>query len=116
MLTTPEEAGDTGVGFLAPVFGGIHGEHGPRGPQLDYPRLESIRKFAAGKVRIVLHGANDFSEEAMRGGIKRGVSKINIDKSVLHDYLEHLKASANGCVLFSWQGMSIAWAYFMLIN
>ncbi|OCL05626.1 aldolase [Glonium stellatum] len=98
MLTTPEEAGefiDTGVDFLAPAFGNIHGEYGPRGPQLDYPRLESIRRFAAGKVRIVLHGTNDFSEETMRECIKHGVSKINVNKLVLDDYLEHLKATAS---------------------
>lgn len=98
MLTTPEEAGefiDTGVDFLAPAFGNIHGEYGARGPQLDYPRLESIAKFAKGKVRIVLHGTNDFDEKTMRQCIKMGVSKINVNKLVLDDYLEHLKAKAS---------------------
>ncbi|OCK80487.1 aldolase [Lepidopterella palustris CBS 459.81] len=98
LLTTPEEAGefmDTGVDFLAPAFGNIHGEYGHKGPQLDYPRLESIHKFAVGKVRIVLHGTNDFNEETMRQCIKHGVSKINVNKLVLDDYLKHLKESAS---------------------
>lgn len=46
-------------------------------------------------MRIVLHGTNDFSEEIMRQCIQHGVSKINVNKLVLEDYLGHLKASAN---------------------
>ena len=42
MLTTDQEVVDfvnTGVDFLAPAFGNVHGEYGPRGPQLDFSRL-----------------------------------------------------------------------------
>ncbi|KAF2489683.1 aldolase [Lophium mytilinum] len=98
MLTTPEEAGEfmaTGVDFLAPAFGNVHGEYGARGPRLDYPRLEAIAKFAAGRVRIVLHGTNDFDEVTMRRCIQLGVSKINVNKLVLDDYLVHLKEKAS---------------------
>lgn len=41
MLTTSEEVEDfiaTGVDFLAPAFGNVHGEYGPRGPELDFAR------------------------------------------------------------------------------
>lgn len=41
LLTTPDEVEDfiaTGVDFLAPAVGNIHGEYGPQGPQLDFPR------------------------------------------------------------------------------
>jgi len=41
LLTTAEEAMEfieTGVDFLAPAFGNVHGEYGPRGPQLDFQR------------------------------------------------------------------------------
>lgn len=40
--TTPEEVDEfiaTGVDALAPAFGNVHGEYGPRGPNLDYERL-----------------------------------------------------------------------------
>ncbi|KAJ9658554.1 hypothetical protein H2201_007761 [Coniosporium apollinis] len=97
VMTTPEEVEefvDTGVDFLAPAFGNVHGEYGSRGPQLDYDRLDSIRELANKRVRIVLHGTNGFSEETMRECIKRGVSKINVNKLVLDDYLEHLKREA----------------------
>lgn len=42
VLTSPDEVEDfiaTGVDFLAPAVGNVHGEYGPKGPQLDYPRL-----------------------------------------------------------------------------
>lgn len=42
VLTTPEEVEEfiaTGVDFLAPAVGNVHGEYGPQGPQLDYARL-----------------------------------------------------------------------------
>ena len=41
MLTTPEEVEEfiaTGVDFLAPAIGNIHGEYGTKGPQLDLAR------------------------------------------------------------------------------
>ncbi|KAK3647498.1 hypothetical protein LTR56_007992 [Elasticomyces elasticus] len=103
MLTTPEEVEDfinTGVDFLAPAFGNVHGEYGARGPVLEYDRLDSI--FATCKklgVRIVLHGTNDFEEDVMRKCIAGGISKINVNKLVLDTYNEHLKAAAPSTVL-----------------
>lgn len=41
ILTTPEEVEEfiaTGVDFLAPAIGNIHGEYGPKGPDLDFAR------------------------------------------------------------------------------
>lgn len=41
ILTTPEEVEEfiaTGVDFLAPAVGNIHGEYGRKGPQLDFER------------------------------------------------------------------------------
>ncbi len=45
-MTTAEEVDEfvaTGVDVLAPAFGNIHGEYGPRGPQLDFERLVKDR-------------------------------------------------------------------------
>lgn len=58
-------------------------------------RLEDIRKAVDGRVKIVLHGTNDFSEEIMQRCIKGGVSKVNVNKLVLDDYLKHLKREAS---------------------
>ncbi|KAK4508442.1 hypothetical protein PRZ48_002180 [Zasmidium cellare] len=98
LLTTPDEVEefiDTGVDFLAPAFGNVHGEYGKRGPQLEFDRLDSIYDYCKKRdVRVVLHGTNDFPEDIMSRCIKGGVSKINVNKLVLDDYNEYLKAAA----------------------
>ncbi|CAJ2507400.1 Uu.00g085860.m01.CDS01 [Anthostomella pinea] len=102
-LTTPEQVDDfvaTGIDFLAPAFGNVHGEYGRRGPVLEYDRLASIRSklsasaSASGDVRIVLHGTNDFPEDVMKKCIQGGCSKINVNKLVLDDYLAYIKTQA----------------------
>lgn len=54
-----------------------------------------IQKKAAKRVRIVLHGTNDFPEDIMKRCIASGVSKVNVNKLVLDDYLVHLKEKAS---------------------
>jgi fructose-bisphosphate aldolase class II len=54
-----------------------------------------IREKAAGRVRIVLHGTNDFPEDIMKKCINGGVSKVNVNKLVLDDYLVHLQTKAS---------------------
>lgn len=53
-----------------------------------------IQKKVDGRVRIVLHGTNDFPETIMTRCIRGGVSKVNVNKLVLDDYLVHLKTRA----------------------
>lgn len=96
-LTTPEQVEDfvaTGIDFLAPAFGNVHGEYGARGPVLEYDRLERIAREVAGRVRLVLHGTNDFPEDVMKRCIAHGVSKVNVNKLVLDDYLVFQKEKA----------------------
>ncbi|KAF7550677.1 hypothetical protein G7Z17_g5555 [Cylindrodendrum hubeiense] len=98
-LTTAEQVEDfiaTGIDFLAPAFGNVHGEYGKRGPVLDFERLEMIKNKVDGRVRIVLHGTNDFPNDIMQRCIKGGNSKINVNKLVLDDYLVFLKDKAPG--------------------
>ncbi|KAH7211554.1 ketose-bisphosphate aldolase [Fusarium oxysporum] len=98
-LTTAEQVEDfiaTGIDFLAPAFGNVHGEYGKRGPVLEFDRLEMIRSRVNGRVRVVLHGTNDFPEDIMKACIKGGVSKVNVNKLVLDDYLIHIKEQASG--------------------
>ncbi|TLD30668.1 hypothetical protein PspLS_01736 [Pyricularia sp. CBS 133598] len=101
-LTTADQVEDfieTGIDFLAPAFGNVHGEYGKRGPVLEFDRLETIRKTAAGRVRIVLHGTNGFPEDIMKKCIAGGVTKVNVNKLVLDDYLVHLKENASKLTL-----------------
>lgn len=89
VLTTPEQAEEfvaTGIELLAPAFGNVHGSYGPRGIQLEYERLQSINDAVGDRVRLVLHGADPFTEEIFQKCIKAGVVKININKGMNNHY------------------------------
>ncbi|KAH8893878.1 aldolase [Thozetella sp. PMI_491] len=91
VLTTPEQAEEfvaTGIEMLAPAFGNVHGEYGPRGIRLEYDRLESINKAVGDRVRLVLHGADPFDEAIFRKCIDAGVTKININKGMNNHYAD----------------------------
>ncbi|KAL7757127.1 hypothetical protein ACKLNR_014120 [Fusarium oxysporum f. sp. zingiberi] len=93
--TTTEEVDQfiaTGVDALAPAFGNVHGEYGPKGPQLDFERLALIRSQVNKRARIALHGTNGFLPDLMRQCIKAGTTKINVNRIVLDDYYTHLRA------------------------
>jgi fructose-bisphosphate aldolase, class II len=88
VLTTPEQALEfvaTGIDFLAPAFGNIHGEYGAKGPRgwLEFDRLEKVRKAVEGKVKIVLHGTNAFDQALFQQCVGHGVSKINVNKQLI---------------------------------
>lgn len=96
-LTTAEQVEDfiaTGIDFLAPAFGNVHGDYGSKGPQLEYDRLQMIREKVAGRVKLVVHGTNDWEEEVTQKCVAGGCVKVNVNKLVLLDYLEHLKKNA----------------------
>jgi fructose-bisphosphate aldolase, class II len=87
VLTTPEQAEEfvaLGIDWLAPAFGNVHGPYGPKGPQLDFPRLERIHKQVGDRVRLVLHGAHEdyFKEELLKKCISYGMAKVNINGPV----------------------------------
>ncbi|KAJ5815080.1 fructose-bisphosphate aldolase [Penicillium riverlandense] len=95
-MTTAEEVDefvDTGVDVLAPAFGNVHGEYGPRGPQLDFERFEKVRVQANGRINLALHGTNGFAPELMKRCVAAGVTKINVNRLVLDDYYDHLRAN-----------------------
>lgn len=85
----------TGIDFLAPAFGNVHGDYGPRGPVLEYDRLEMVRKTINGRVHLVVHGTNDWPEEVTKKCVAGGCVKVNVNKLVLIDYLNYLKSNAS---------------------
>ncbi|KAG8626390.1 hypothetical protein KVT40_005335 [Elsinoe batatas] len=97
MMTTPEEVEDfiaTGIDFLAPAFGNVHGDyHGVENIHLDYDRLADIQKRVGGRVQIALHGTNEFIPEILNKCIERGVTRVNVNKMVLSDYFEYTNAN-----------------------
>ena len=90
----------TGIQFLAPAFGNLHGLYGKKGPQLDFHRLERIRRALGGRIRIVLHGTNDFPDDIMKKCVVGGVTKVNLNKLIMDKYTEYINART-GQVEFS---------------
>lgn len=93
ILTTPEEAQqfmDTGIDFLAPAIGNVHGPyHGVENIHLDYPRLESIGKVAKGRVSLVMHGTNEFTAEILEKCVQAGMTRLNVNELVLWKYNQY---------------------------
>ncbi|KAL3462652.1 ketose-bisphosphate aldolase [Aspergillus heterothallicus] len=92
VLTSPEDAEafvrQTGVHFLAPSFGNIHGGYPPGGADKawDLDRLGSIGKVVPGNTPLVLHGTHPVSDELFLKTIACGVRKINLNRTVRDDY------------------------------
>jgi fructose-bisphosphate aldolase class II len=99
ILTTPEQAEEfvsLGINWLAPAFGNVHGKYGPKGPQLDFPRLRGIRDQVGDRVDLVLHGAGTewFGEKLIKECIKAGMSKINLNDAVNDHFMHVMKEKA----------------------
>ncbi|KAK5245595.1 hypothetical protein LTS06_009013 [Exophiala xenobiotica] len=99
LLTSPEQAEEfvgLGINWLAPAFGNVHGKYGPKGPQLDYERLKSIRKQVGDRVALVLHGASGeyFHEELFAKVLDCGIAKCNLNDAMNDHFLNVLKEKA----------------------
>jgi fructose-bisphosphate aldolase class II len=99
ILTTPEQAEEfvaTGINWLAPAFGNVHGKYGPRGPQLDYDRLRRIHKKVGDRVDLVLHGAGKewFQEKLLKECIDCGIAKVNINDAFNNSFIDTMKTEA----------------------
>ncbi|RGP60401.1 tagatose 1,6-diphosphate aldolase [Fusarium longipes] len=98
LLTSPEEVEDflqAGIDILAPSVGNIHGDYGPKGPNLDYERLSSINQRIQGRSIMALHGTNDFSPQIMQDCVKAGTVKLNVNKLVLQVWHDHLRKNVH---------------------
>lgn len=102
-----------GVDSLAPSVGNIHGEYGPKGPELDMQRyrpqhlfedgstdtycyrLQRIFKALNGRARLVLHGTNDFPPELAQACIRAGVTKFNVNKLVFEEWYAYIRANVH---------------------
>lgn len=91
VMTSPEEAREfvnTGIDWLAPAFGNVHGNYGPRGIQLEYERLNEINEAVGKDVRIALHGTDGFDDAIFAKCIKGGITKVNINKFMNRRYMD----------------------------
>lgn len=91
VMTSAEEARafvDTGIDWLAPAFGNVHGSYGKRGIRLEFERLEEVREAVGGEVRLVLHGTDGFDRGVYERCVRGGISKVNINGVLNRRYLE----------------------------
>lgn len=91
LLTSVEEARefvDTGIDWLAPSFGNVHGNYGARGIVLEYDRLQAIKEAVGERVRLVLHGTAGFDKEIYGKCIDTGITKVNINGFINKPYLK----------------------------
>ena len=128
VLTRPEKAEEfvrkTGVHFLAPSFGNIHGGYPPGGAQgsWDLPRyvsvfvlewdnvgkspliteissLAAIGEKVSASTPLALHGTHPVSDELFQKVIPFGVRKINLNRTVRDDYTEFVAKNAGSLEL-----------------
>ncbi|MFH1036452.1 MAG: class II fructose-bisphosphate aldolase [Patescibacteria group bacterium] len=83
-LTDPKEAEKflkkTKVDFLAISVGTLHGmEIFKDSPHIDLERVREIKEKIRGEAFLVLHGGSGTPNEDIRGAIKRGIIKVNIN-------------------------------------
>jgi len=66
----------TGVDFLAPALGSVHGPYKGE-PNLDFARMEKIRDMTG--CPLVLHGGTGIPSHDIKKAIKAGTCKINVN-------------------------------------
>lgn len=96
IMTTPDQAAEfmnTGIDFLAPAFGNVHGAYSSKGPRahLQFDRLREVQKTTQGKVQLVLHGSGSFTEDIYQDCVKLGVTKINVNAQLIEPWAEMMR-------------------------
>ncbi|KAL4733193.1 fructose-bisphosphate aldolase [Aspergillus similis] len=87
VMTRPGDAESfvrqSGVHFLAPSFGNIHGGYPPEGAEKawDLPRLSAIGGLVSSKTPLVLHGTHPVSDDLFRKTIACGYTRFIADNA-----------------------------------
>ena len=66
----------TGIDFLAPALGSVHGLYKGE-PKLNFKRMEEISKIT--NLPLVLHGGSGIYDEQIKKAISSGICKINFN-------------------------------------
>ena len=100
---------ETGVHFLAPSFGNVHGPYPEGGAEKwwQMERLRKIREEVGDEVPLVLHGTHPLSNEMLAKGIQSGFRKVNQNKRVRLRYMKFLEEEAGKAELTSMQEKGI---------
>ncbi len=94
--TNPDEAAEfvksTGIDRLAIAIGNIHGINLDE-PQLDFDRLEQIRRAVPEDVSLVLHAGSGISDADIKRAIAAGISNIHISTELRVAFRQGLEQS-----------------------
>ncbi|RMJ09733.1 hypothetical protein BHE90_009062 [Fusarium euwallaceae] len=107
--TNPQDAAEfvkkTGVHFLAPSFGNVHGPYPPGGAekhwQLD--RLQNIHTILGDATPLVLHGTHPLSDDMLRKGMELGMVKVNQNRNVRDGYHKYIRENCDKAELTALQ-------------
>lgn len=90
-LTNPEDVlqftKKTEVDFLAVSIGSKHGAEGKE--RIDIELLKKIRSYT--DLPLVLHGGSGVPDDDIKNAIQNGISKINIDTDIRHEFTKELR-------------------------
>ncbi|WVW80704.1 hypothetical protein I302_102690 [Kwoniella bestiolae CBS 10118] len=95
ILTSPDTVAhfieETGIHFLAPSFGNVHGPYPPGGAEKwwQVDRLAGIHK-AIPDIPLVLHGTHPLSDEMVKLSMTMGMVKINQNRTVRENYMKFI--------------------------
>ena len=67
---------NTGIDFLAPALGSVHGLYKGE-PKLDFTRMLEISNLL--NIPLVLHGGSGITDELLKQAINCGITKLNIN-------------------------------------
>lgn len=96
-MTKPEDAKNfveqTGVSFLAPSVGNIHGMVKGGNPRLDIQRIKAIKEACGAP--LVLHGGSGIADEDFINAIKAGIDIVHINTEIRVAYKDALQKFLN---------------------
>ena len=71
-------------------------------------RLDRIRKATKGRAQLVLHGTNTFPDGTMKGCIKGGMTRCNVNELVLYKYNKYVAENTGKVPLTELMGKGTA--------
>jgi hypothetical protein len=71
-------------------------------------RLDRIRKATKGRAQLVLHGTNTFPDDTMKGCIKGGMTRCNVNELVLYKYNKYVAENTGKVPLTELMGKGTA--------
>lgn len=111
LYTNPDDAShfvdQTGVHFLAPSFGNVHGGYPAGGPRKfwEMDRLQQINERV--NVPLVLHGVYPVVDDLIQDTVKLGIRKVNLNKNLYDPYLDYISENIHKGEMISLQTGSV---------